>query len=89
MRGLLFLSLFAAAACVKHNSAVKEASVEDVAAWLKAGSATVFDANNESFRQQNGVVSGAVLLASYKDYDVSVLGEDKSRQLVFYCSNKL
>ena len=84
--GLLFLL---AAACTKNHAGVSEASVEQVAQWMKDGRATVFDANNDSFRQSNGTVEGAVLLASYKDYDLTVLGEDKSRQLVFYCSNRL
>lgn len=81
--------LLALAACARSHTNVKEASVEDVSTWMTAGSATVFDANNESFRKNNGVVDGAVLLASYKDYDLSVLPEDKARQIVFYCSNRL
>ena len=80
---LLFL------ACARSHAGVKEASVEDVAAWMQAGTATVYDANNESFRKQNGTVPGAVLLDNYREYDLKVLGDDKSRQLVFYCSNKL
>jgi hypothetical protein len=76
-------------ACTKNHAGVSEATVDQVAQWLKEGSATVFDANNDSFRQSNGTVEGAVLLSSYKDYDLKVLGEDKARQIVFYCSNRL
>src|SRR5690348_3987688 len=89
LRSLLLLSVLSLAACAKQQGNVKEASVEDIAAWLKAGTATVFDANTESFRKQNGVVAGAVLLDKYNAYDLSVLGTDKSRQLVFYCTNRL
>jgi len=89
VKRLALLLLFTATACAKNHAGVKEATVEDVASWMKAGSVSVFDANNESFRKSNGVVPGAVLLDSYREYDVKVLGEDKSRQLVFYCSNRL
>ena len=90
MRGLfLCVAVLAVSACAKNYAGVKEASVDDVANWVKAGSATVFDANGEDFRKANGVVPGAVLLDNYRTYDVSVLGQDKSRQLVFYCTNRL
>jgi hypothetical protein len=88
MRGLLLMTLLTAA-CAKNHPGVAEASPQEVSSWLNAGTATVFDANNDSFRQSNGVVPGAVLLANYHEYDLSVLGGDKTRQLVFYCSNKL
>ena len=76
-------------ACARNHAGVSEASVDQVAQWMKEGTATVFDANNDSFRASNGTVQGAVLLPSYKDYDLELLGEDKARQLVFYCSNRL
>jgi rhodanese-related sulfurtransferase len=76
-------------ACAKNHAGVNEATVEQVSTWMKQGTATVFDANNDAFRQNNGAVQGAVLLPSYKDYDVKLLGDDKDRQLVFYCSNRL
>ncbi len=89
MRTTALVLFVVASACARNHANVKEASVEDVSAWLTAGTATVFDANNDSFRKNNGVVDGAVLLTSFKDYDLSVLPEDKSRQLVFYCTNRL
>ena len=84
-----FLPVLFLLACAKNHAGVNEASVDQVAQWMKEGKATVFDANNDSFRASNGTVEGAVLLTSYKDYDLEVLGEDKDRQLVFYCSNRL
>jgi hypothetical protein len=88
-RRILLIAALALSACARSNSAVHEATVEEVSQWVKTGSATVFDANNEDFRQKNGTVPGAVLLDNYKSYDVSVLGQDKGRQLVFYCTNRL
>ena len=90
---LLLALLYLSSACKREPSneraAVQDATVEEVAAWLQAGQATVFDANSEDFRKRNGTVPGAVLLASYREYDASVLGQDKGRQLVFYCTNRL
>ena len=77
------------ASCTKHHPGVKEASVAEVAAHVKANSATVCDANTVDFRAKNGVVPGAVLLSSYREYPTSELPADKGRPLVFYCSNKL
>lgn len=81
--------VFLLLACTKNQAGISEASVEQVAQWLKDGTATVFDANNDSFRKNNGTVEGAVLLSSYQSYDLKELGDDKARQLVFYCSNRL
>lgn len=45
----------------------------------------VYDANGEATRTEIGTVPNAVLLASSENYDASVLPEDKSTKLVFYC----
>ena len=55
MKRLAF-SLLLLAACARSHANVKEATVEEVAAWLQAGTATVFDANNDSFRAKYGKV---------------------------------
>jgi hypothetical protein len=76
-------------ACATHSAEVREVPVTQVADWAKAGSATVFDANSPAFREHNGTVPGAVLLSNYRTYDTKELGDDKARQLVFYCTNRL
>lgn len=88
MRTALVLAALALAGCTKPST-VREASVAEVAAHVKANSATVCDANTEDFRAKQGIVPGAVLLASYNEYPLSQLPEDKARPVVFYCSNKL
>jgi hypothetical protein len=95
-RLLLALPLILFFACDKQQPSggggggVKNVSVDQVAEWVNAKSATVLDANNDDFRANNGVVPGAVLLANYLDWDPpTVLGPDKQRQLVFYCTNRL
>jgi rhodanese-related sulfurtransferase len=64
---------------------IKEVSVTDVANFVRDKSATVFDANGESTRKEYGVVPGAVLLSSSKEYSTDVLPASKSSKLVFYC----
>jgi hypothetical protein len=83
------LVLFALACDKKPENGVKDVTAEQVSDWMKTNSAVVLDANTDDFRQQNGFVPGAVLLASYLDWDPpTTLGPDKNRQVVFYCSNK-
>ena len=48
------------------------------------------DANSDETRGKLGVIPGAVLLSSYRDYDAAVeLPGDKSTQLVFYCHSEM
>ncbi len=81
--GLLF------AGCAKHNPSVKEATVEQVAQYVKAGTATICDANDDEYRKGAGVVPGAVLLTSFSTYDLSQLPTDLNRPVVFYCTSRL
>ena len=74
-----------AAATTEAAKPVPEVSVSDVAGFIKSKSATVFDANGDDTRKEYGVVPGAVLLASHKDYPLSVLPAAKADKLVFYC----
>jgi rhodanese-related sulfurtransferase len=54
----------------------------------KASKLAIFDANNDETRKANGVIPGATLLTSYKDYDVAkVLPAAKDTTLVFYCGD--
>jgi hypothetical protein len=78
----------AVAACQKHNPNVKEFAVPEAATAHQTGAVFV-DANDDDYRKSNGRVPGAILLASYREYDPSrVLPADKERQLVFYCSTR-
>ncbi|MEO7036270.1 MAG: rhodanese-like domain-containing protein [Polyangiaceae bacterium] len=64
---------------------VTEVTVSDVEGFIKNKSAAVFDANDGDTRKEYGVVPGAVLLASHKDYALNVLPATKTEKLVFYC----
>ena len=64
--------------------------VSDLVALLGATDrvVTVLDANGTDFRAREGVIPGAVLLSSYKQYDVEKeLPPGKDARLVFYCAD--
>jgi rhodanese-related sulfurtransferase len=83
-----FAALVVGGCSKSTHPAVKELTVAEAVASHKAGAVFV-DANTEEFRQSNGKVPGALLLANYRTYDVkSVLPGSKDTPLVFYCSNK-
>jgi rhodanese-related sulfurtransferase len=67
----------------------KSLGVDDVVALRSGGKAAVLDANGDDTRAREGIVPGAVLLSSYKQYDVEKeLPPDKGTALVFYCANE-
>ena len=63
-----------------------EISVDDADKALKSGAIAV-DANSERTRKKNGTVPDAIILTSSYKYDLAQLPEDKSKDLIFYCSN--
>ena len=65
---------------------IPEISVEDADKAIQSG-AVALDANSEGTREKNGTVPGAVILTSSYKYELSQLPEDKSKDLIFYCSN--
>lgn len=65
---------------------ISEISVEDTDKAMKSG-AVVVDANSERTRKKHGTVPGAVILTSSSEYDLAQLPEDKSKDLIFYCSS--
>jgi rhodanese-related sulfurtransferase len=67
------------------KTAIPELSVPDVATLVAAKGATVIDANNTETRQEQGVVPGAVLLSSSREYALTELPSAKDTKLVFYC----
>jgi len=66
-------------------SKIKRLSVADLE---KAGSTVaILDANGERTRKAHGKIPSATLLSHYADYKMAELPKDKSKGLVFYCSN--
>jgi rhodanese-related sulfurtransferase len=65
---------------------ISEISVEDADKALQSGAVAV-DANSERTREKNGTVPEAIILTSSYKYELAQLPEDKSKDLIFYCSN--
>ena len=50
----------------------------------------LFDANDSSFRNKEGIIPGAKLLSSFNHYDIQKeLPADKNAPVVFYCTDRL
>ena len=65
---------------------IPEISVANADMALKSGAFAV-DANSESTREKNGTVPDAIILTSSYKYELAQLPQDKSKDLIFYCSN--
>jgi rhodanese-related sulfurtransferase len=78
-----------AAPAAKAEVAIAETPMDTVESKLASGDCTVFDANSPDTRTANGVIEGAVLLDSYREYDLASLPSAKDAQLVFYCGSTM
>jgi rhodanese-related sulfurtransferase len=92
---LTFLLVSAVAGCKGSNPAAAgdsapvetpEISIEDASKALHAGAVAV-DANSSSTREKHGTVPDAIILTSSSKYELAQLPEDKSKDLIFYCSS--
>lgn len=99
--GLVSLGAVLSMACDQKNKGQAEApasesvaskpseiGVEELSKLMSGGSAVVVDANGADTRQEYGVIPGALLLTSYKDYDLGVLPASKETPVVFYCGGE-
>lgn len=92
---VLALSLFALPALAGDaekapaKQAVPETAMDVVEKNVAAGACHLYDANNAGTREEHGVIAGATLLDSYRDYDLALLPSDKSADVVFYCGSTM
>ena len=91
MRTLLFplVLTFLLVGCKDANPATAdtpEISIEDASKALQSGAVAV-DANSAGTREKHGTVPDAILLTSSSEYELVQLPEDKSKELIFYCSS--
>ena len=93
-RTLFLVACLAAAAlcgCKADTSGLTTVSLEQVAGLVEQGRpVSLCDANGEDTRSQWGVLPGAILLTSYRDYDPAAeLPADTGSPLIFYCYNEM
>ncbi len=88
---LALIACFTLAGCKADLSDLQVVEVDELAEWnARRADLTICDANSEKTRQRFGVIPGAVLLSSYRDYDPSAeLPGDKAATLVFYCHSEM
>ena len=90
---VLLLLLFAAvhAGCRADTTGLSTLTVEELSKLRDSGAdLVVCDANNTKTRGEEGVIPGAVLLTSYRDFDATLeLPADPSKQVVFYCHSAM
>lgn len=68
------------------EASIAEITVDDADKALQSG-AVAIDANSARTRKKHGTVPDAVMLTSSSKYDLTQLPEDKTKDLIFYCSN--
>lgn len=88
---LLVIACLSLAGCEADLSGLQVMEVDELASRnARRADLTICDANNEKTRQRFGVIPGAVLLSSYRDYDPSAeLPGDKDASVVFYCHSEM
>jgi hypothetical protein len=99
MRTTLFacvLAISALTGCSKGEEAKTEQkdeqkfatmTMDEVEAAITSGQATAVDCNGDRTRKKMGVLPGAVLVTDEEEYGASELPADKTRKLIFYCSD--
>lgn len=70
----------------QEQNEINVITVEDAATALQSGAVAV-DANSQRTREKYGTVPDAVILTSTSKYELTELPGDKSKDLIFYCSN--
>jgi len=85
---LLVITCLGFAGCKADLEGLQVMEVDELAS--RHADLTICDANNEKTRQRFGVIPGAVLLSSYRDYDPGAeLPGDKHASVVFYCHSEM
>jgi len=85
---LLAAAFVIATGCRGRSERLPALTVGQLATELKsADPPRLYDANGDRTRREYGVIPGAVLLPSSRDYALGLLPESKAAHLVFYCAS--
>ena len=76
--------------CKADTSGLSTLTLDELRSRLGEASAPILcDVNNADTRERHGVIPGALLLTSYRDYlPHDELPPDRARELVFYCHSE-
>ncbi len=66
---------------------VPTVTLDETDKLLAANEATAVDCNGDRTRTKYGILPGAVLIADEESFPASDLPADKTRRLIFYCSD--
>ena len=72
----------------KAKAELASITVDKAAKLVKTGKVIMVDANSAETRKAQGIVPGARLLTSYRDFKTSELRAKKGDTLVFYCHSE-
>jgi rhodanese-related sulfurtransferase len=82
------IAVVATAACRGKADRTQAVTVGQLATQLKsADPPRLYDANGDRTRREYGVIPGAVLLPSSREYALALLPASKAVHLVFYCAS--
>lgn len=89
---MVLVAVLLAVGCSKgapaKAGAIPEVSIAQVDQMLAKHDCQPVDANGEGTRKKLGVIPGAVLLTDSEMFAPSELPADKTKPLVFYCTNE-
>jgi rhodanese-related sulfurtransferase len=87
----ILLVVTALLGCRADTSGLDTLDLPQLMALLEADDSVVLcDANTKETREKLGVIPGAILLSSYRDYNVNrELPAEPGRKLVFYCHSPM
>ena len=87
----IYANTAAASDCASKDKQAKlsEVSVEQLASLIGKKKVTVIDASGTDTRTEYGVIPGASLLTSSREYAMSELPKDRDANLVFYCGGPM
>jgi rhodanese-related sulfurtransferase len=85
---LLAVAVLSTAACRDKASRPQSVTVGQLEAMLKsADPPRLYDANGDRTRREYGVIPGATLLPSSREYALDILPTSKGSPCVFYCAS--
>lgn len=87
---VLFWASVVCFGCRADTTGLNTLTLEQFTGLRQAGAElAVFDANGQDTREKYGVIPGAKLLSSYRDYGASELPANRSQRIVFYCHSPM